>query len=294
MNVSLYLSSVEQQSHQIISFCERQQAGYRELQGNLQQFIADKTLEGNVYTEAKNYFAQLYLPLIHGILLLTEKNVAANKQFPEEYKFCVDYCSLQSEELSDGIREWAERIEDLRIQQEKIRHSELNPLLKVFQLERVEILMELFYTAKKEMEDKLERLLSFHASSPQLFGDIKELEAIVCKEIERIKQLKKINNVSFQMSHVEKSFKKNIQKQKFTQNIENFQKIYNLIKPEQWSQKSFLDCIAVLAVKEKRLKAVLGWQTKEINAYLNELMTDFSSKSEKEILTSLLAERLNK
>lgn len=77
-------------------------------------FILEPELKGKTYESAKEYFAQAYIPLANGIILLSEAIIKAHQQFPQRYIEEVDNNSLDSDILQGQIQNLEHTIQSMK------------------------------------------------------------------------------------------------------------------------------------------------------------------------------------
>lgn len=180
MSVDMYLSPSKNQAESVATMCKTQTESYEDLQKAINDFvIGSPFLTGKAYDSAKAYFQTVLYPLAQGGILLSEAVENAVKKFPEEYLAQVDSGDLKQSELEEQIQQ-ADR---LLAQAEDIRtelHSSKTPdVTKLAQLTLNTALIGMYGTTKQKLEEQLQKLLAFHASSPTLFSEIAELQAAV-------------------------------------------------------------------------------------------------------------------
>ncbi|MBC1419907.1 polymorphic toxin type 44 domain-containing protein [Listeria fleischmannii] len=189
MSVDMYLSQSDSQATSSSAMCQQQIQGYEELQKAISSFtLTTPFLRGAAYDSAKAYFSAVLFPLAQGGLLLTEAVGHAVKKFPETYRSQVDSKDLKEEELKEQIRQ-----ADLLIQQaEELKSSstslEAPDLLKDLQFfQKNQSLINIHQSVKKDLEEKLAKLMAFHASSPSIFSEIATLESAVQQGLSQTK-----------------------------------------------------------------------------------------------------------
>lgn len=176
----MYVSASQSQARSVGTMCKQQVQGYQQAQKAINDFALNSPfLSGKAYDSAKAYYSSVLYPLAQGGMLLSEAVEQAVKKFPEEYITQVDSGDLKQSELERKIKE-ANR---LLCQAEDIRHelssSNTPSLLKTFQLARNAMLIGIYGNVKKELEEQLQKLLAFNASSPSIFSEIASLQSAV-------------------------------------------------------------------------------------------------------------------
>ncbi len=157
--------------------CQEQIQCYEELQQAIHNFTENSTsLTGKAYESAKTYFEAVIYPLAQGGLLLSEAVERAVKKFPDDYRAQVDSGDLKQIELEEQIRQANQLLNQAESIQTTLLTTEVQGIMKDFQLHQNQLLIGVYQGVKRELERKLEKLLAFNASSPQIFSEIDTLE----------------------------------------------------------------------------------------------------------------------
>lgn len=180
MSVDMYLSSSQQQASSVSSLCKKQIEGYESAQKAIADFVGNApNLKGKAYDSGKAYFNAVLSPLAKGGILLSEAVEKAVKKFPEDYIAKVDSGDLKQSELEERIREVSQRLSQMQTARDAINSSKTPDLSKGYQLTANSMLMNVYNAQKQKLQEKLEKLLEFNATSPQLFSDIASLQSAV-------------------------------------------------------------------------------------------------------------------
>ncbi|EIA19123.1 T7SS effector LXG polymorphic toxin [Listeria fleischmannii] len=203
MSVDMYLSQSDSQATSSSAMCQQQIQGYEELQKAISSFtLTTPFLRGAAYDSAKAYFSAVLFPLAQGGLLLTEAVGHAVKKFPETYRSQVDSKDLKEEELKEQIRQ-----ADLLIQQaEELKSAstslEVPDLVKDLQFfQKNQSLINTHQSVKKDLEEKLAKLMAFHASSPSIFSEIASLKQAVDQGLAQTKTAWNSSTGTFNISN---------------------------------------------------------------------------------------------
>lgn len=116
---------------------------------------------------------------MQGGILLTEATEEAVKKFPERYQSEVDSGDLKQSELEEQIRRVNELIHQTNDLENQVRQSPLSETDQYMQLQLNQALMEAYQTSKQELEEKLQKLIAFHTSSPRIFSEIARLKQAI-------------------------------------------------------------------------------------------------------------------
>ncbi|EUJ43743.1 T7SS effector LXG polymorphic toxin [Paenilisteria rocourtiae] len=188
MSVDMYVSESQGQAASVSNLAKQQIIGYEQLQKAINEFAMNSPfLTGQAYDSAKAFFTAVLYPLAQGGILLSEAVEQAVKKFPEEYISRVDSGDLKQSELEEKIRQTDDLItqaEDIRRQ---LQSSSTPDIVKFFQLSANATMIGLYNNIKKELEEKLRKLMDFHASSPTIFEEISVLQQAVKQGLSQTK-----------------------------------------------------------------------------------------------------------
>ncbi|EUJ33009.1 hypothetical protein MFLO_05330 [Listeria floridensis FSL S10-1187] len=180
MSIDMYVSKSKAQEASTSSVCQHHVEGYAAIQQAISQFtLSSPLLMGKAYESAKAFYSAVLYPLVQAGILLSEATGKAVKEFPERYQSEVDSGDLKQSELEEKIRE----VDQLITQTNDIHHmltsSSLTELDRQNQILLNRGLLDTYQTEKKELEEKLQKLVAFNASSPTLFSEITSLKQAI-------------------------------------------------------------------------------------------------------------------
>ncbi|WP_246215607.1 T7SS effector LXG polymorphic toxin [Listeria valentina] len=187
MSINMYVSKSKAQATSTSQVCQQHLEGYAALQKAISQFTLEPFLKGKAYDSAKAYYSAVLYPLIQGGILLTEATEEAVKKFPERYQSEVDSGDLKQSELEEQIRQADNLINQANTLQKQVMQSPLPETDQQLQLKLNQALIDVYQTSKKELEEKLQKLVAFHASSPNIFSEIASLKQAVDQGIAQTK-----------------------------------------------------------------------------------------------------------
>ncbi|MBC1514616.1 T7SS effector LXG polymorphic toxin [Listeria immobilis] len=179
MSIDMYVSKSKAQATSTSQVCQQHLEGYEAIQQAISQFTLEPFLKGQAYDSAKAYYSTVLYPLVQGGILLTEATEAAVKKFPERYQSEVDSGDLKQSELEEQIRRVNELIHQANDLENQVRQSPLSETDQQIQLQFNQALLEAYQTSKQELEEKLQKLIAFHASSPRIFSEIAHLKQAI-------------------------------------------------------------------------------------------------------------------
>lgn len=180
MGVNMFVSSSQEQASSTSSMVRQQIQGYQEVQKAINGFvIGTPFLKGKTYDSAKVYYHSVLIPLAKGGQLLSETVEKAVNKFPQEYQAKVDHGDLKQDELEERIRQANQLIQQTQYMRDQLSSSKMPDFSKAAQLTINGMMTNIYNDVKRELEEKLRKLLAFNASSPSIFSEIAALEAAV-------------------------------------------------------------------------------------------------------------------
>lgn len=180
MSIDMSVSSSQEQATSVNTMCQKQIQGYQQLQQAINQFVMSSAeLQGKTYDSAKQYFSAVLLPLAKGGMLLSEAVSKACQKFPDDYQSQVDSADLKSSELEEQIKQYQQGIDMANAILQTVSSSPLPDPTKKTVLDSVNNVKDGQEKAKKKLEEKLEKLKAFDASSPSIFSEIVALESAI-------------------------------------------------------------------------------------------------------------------
>ncbi|OJG64434.1 hypothetical protein RV09_GL001863 [Enterococcus moraviensis] len=184
----MYLSSANSQATGVSALSNKHHNGYNQLETSLQQFAGDSVLKSDSYDSAKAFYSAVLIPLAQGGILLTDAVEEACKKFPEQYTSEVDSSDLKSEELEKEIEELENNITRVQDLQRELLHFPVPPPVKQLLMNQNRQSVTRDQEAKRKLEEKLQKLQAFHASSPTIFSEINALKTTIDQGIAQADQ----------------------------------------------------------------------------------------------------------
>jgi hypothetical protein len=179
--VKMVLAASQTQASSVSSKSTATVQAYENLIQSLQLFVSEEQLKSMAYDNAKSYYSSVLIPFVKASILLTEAVAEACQKFTDTYQAEVDSCDLDSEVLERQINEAQVQINRLEAIWRENSLKDIPDNIKGNQLFQNGQTMERIFNMKTMLQDKLNKLLQFEASSPQLFANISNLKAIVEK-----------------------------------------------------------------------------------------------------------------
>lgn len=187
-SIDMYLSSANSQATGVSALSNKHHNGYNQLETSLQQFAGDSVLKSDSYDSAKAFYSAVLIPLAQGGILLTDAVEEACKKFPEQYISEVDSSDLKSEELEKEIEELETNITRVQDLQRELLHFPVPPPVKQLLMNQNRQSVTRDLEAKRKLEEKLQKLQAFHASSPTIFSEINALKTTIDQGIAQADQ----------------------------------------------------------------------------------------------------------
>lgn len=176
----MYLSELQSQTNSVSQMTKHQVQGYEQLQKAISDFTLNSPfLTGQTYESAKAYFSTVLFPLAQGGILLSEAVEQAVKQFPATYISDVANGDLKQAELEEKISQADSLITQAEELARQLQSSTMSDISKSVQLSANEKMIGLYGTVKRELEEKLRKLVLFNYTSASIFAEITVLEAAV-------------------------------------------------------------------------------------------------------------------
>lgn len=182
MSIDMYLAQSRNQAASVKNACDQLAADYRSLLLSNNDFIQDTELTGEAYTSAKEFFSAVIQPLVRGGEIFSAMTAAACQQFTDTYEAEVDSVSLRSTDLEDRIAGLEQSIQDIEYMDDYLPTVGMGIIaLRQSNQRTIDILL----TTKRDLEEKLEHLRSFDASSPTLFSEVDSFAATLAQGLEQ-------------------------------------------------------------------------------------------------------------
>lgn len=165
MSIDMYLG----QASSVKNACSQLAQGYTSLIQSNQQFMGAGELSSKGYDSAKEFFAAVIQPLVQGAEVGADMTAEACQKFVDQYTSDVDSIDLKSDDLERRIQQ----INTSILNMESINRglpklpTGTNPLEQANRR-----IIESLETTKRNLEKKLEKLMTFNGSSPAIFDGV--------------------------------------------------------------------------------------------------------------------------
>lgn len=273
MSVDMYLDQSQSQAQSVGAMIDQQLAAYDGVEQALQVFMntAD-SLQGQAFDSARTLVSSKVLTLLTGARLLSEKVKEAVTKFPEEFSSQVAPESLKESELREDIARLSSQLDAAQHQMSKIGSSKLSSDSKRSAMHQQEAIVTQLSQAKHLLEEKLEKLLTFHGTSPSLFADIESLHADVKAGAVQLNASWDAEQGAFRLLDTDQ-WEENIVDAKFAQ-------AYNVQRPEGMSDSEWKTYRHTLRVQAQSLEQD-GWSQEAIkNGYIDTVNASYDPRRE--------------
>jgi len=181
--VKMSLGNSTSQGSSTSSISSSRISAYNGAISSLNSFIGASNLQGNAYSSAKSYASTVLIPLIQGAILLSEAVSNAVTTFPNRYTSEVAGESLDSEVLEAQIATYQAAYD----RSSAWLTSEMSKkVLNESSILRAQQSMARNLGKVTELQEKLDKLMAFNASSPSLFDEISGLYSAVSQGLGQV------------------------------------------------------------------------------------------------------------
>lgn len=255
MSIDFFVGEVQTQTNGVKSNCQRYISGLEAVKSAVQTFVDDTQLTGDTYRSAKSYFAQSYIPLSNGLIMLCEALGQAHEEFVSRYLSEVDSNDLQSELLEEQIRQLDTMIYGMMHELKACSNEDFEAkagIQKYLASQR---------ELKQELQERLNKLRTFDGTSAAIFSTIDSLASIVQQGLAEVASGKawSASTGTFSANRLSMDWSKSLQEnwenkenEKAKELFENFQKL-----PIENQQE--LAQLLVNASEEEKENILLQW-----------------------------------
>ena len=181
--VKMSLGNSTSQGSSTSSISSSRISAYNGAISSLNSFIGASNLKGKAYNSAKDYASTVLIPLIQGAILLSEAVSNAVTTFPSRYTSEVAEEDLDSEVLEAQIATYQAAYD----RSSAWLTSEMSKeVLNESSILRAEQSMARNLGKVTELQEKLDKLMAFNASSPSLFDEISGLYSAVSQGLSQV------------------------------------------------------------------------------------------------------------
>ena len=271
MGIEVYRGSLDSQASSTGTMIEQQLKAYESLETSLTQIENSASrLSGQAYDSFRSFVTSVVQPLKEAGVALAEATQESVKKLPASYRSEVADEDLQEEKLVSDIEQCDRMI--------AIFHAEINEIAaskstsagdfqRLQRLERIQglnVLNGIFQAARNKLQEKLNKLRAFNASSSSIFWEIDILAQAIQIAVNQI-------NVAWDPNTGMYSIPKDLSwSDLVNETIKNkeFENEYLPKKPKDVTSFEYNQFLTGLREQSVNLKEIDGWDKDAIKGYV--------------------------
>ena len=271
MGIEVYRGSLDSQASSTGTMIEQQLKAYESLETSLTQIENSASrLSGQAYDSFRSFVTSVVQPLKEAGVALVEATQESVKKLPASYRSEVADEDLQEEKLVSDIEQCDRMI--------AIFHAEINEIVaskstsagdfqRLQRLQRIQglnVLESIFKATKNKLQEKLNKLRAFNASSPSIFWEIDVLAQAIQIAVNQI-------NVAWNPNTGMYSIPKDLSwSDLVNETIKNkeFENEYLPKKPKDVTAFEYNQFLTGLREQSVNLKEKDGWDKDAIKGYV--------------------------
>ena len=265
MGIEVYCGSLDSQVESTTAMTKSQLDSYKELGISLEQ------VENSVSDlSGKAFITSVIIPLKETGIALAEATQKDVKSLPKEYRAQVADEDLQEDKLIEDIQHYDQLIAANQASIDTIEVNKSTSSGNFQNLQRLQSLQKLgdtYSAARDKLQEKLDKLRVFNASSPEIFGDIDALAQAIDTGVGQLASSWDANTGTYSIpadlswTTVAGELKAN----------RDFAKKYQIERPQNLSWKEYNSYITGLHKQAEELKKVDGWDDAAVKNYINQV-----------------------
>lgn len=271
MGIEVYCGSLDSQVESTTAMTKSQLDSYKELGISLEQVensVSD--LSGKAYDSFRAFITSVIIPLKETGIALAEATQKDVKSLPKEYRAQVADEDLQEDKLIEDIQHYDQLIAANQASIDTIEVNKSTSSGNFQNLQRLQSLQKLgdtYSAARDKLQEKLDKLRVFNASSPEIFGDIDALAQAIDTGVGQLASSWDANTGTYSIpadlswTTVAGELKAN----------RDFAKKYQIERPQNLSWKEYNSYITGLHKQAEELKKVDGWDDAAVKNYINQV-----------------------
>lgn len=268
MGIEVYCGSLDSQVESTTAMTKSQLDSYKELGNSLEQVensVSD--LSGKAYDSFRAFITSVIIPLKETGVALAEATQADVKSLPKEYRAQVADEDLQEDKLIEDIQHYDQLIAANQASIDTIAASKSTSSGSFQRLQGLQKLGDTYSAARDKLQEKLDKLRAFNASSPEIFGDIDALAQAIDTGVGQLDSSWDANTGTYSIpadlswTTVAGELKAN----------RDFAKKYQIERPQNLSWKEYNSYITGLRQQAEELKKVDGWDDAAVKNYINQV-----------------------
>mgnify|MGYP000979268186 FL=1 len=179
MGIEVYRGSLDSQASSTGTMIEQQLKAYESLETSLTQIENSASrLSGQAYDSFRSFVTSVVQPLKEAGVALVEATQESVKKLPASYRSEVADEDLQEEKLVSDIEQCDRMIAIFHAEINEIAASkstsagDFQRLQRLQRIQGLNVLESIFKATKNKLQEKLNKLRAFNASSPSIFWEI--------------------------------------------------------------------------------------------------------------------------
>lgn len=271
MGIEVYRGSLDSQASSTGTMIEQQLKAYEVLETSLTQIENSASrLSGQAYDSFRSFVTSVVQPLKEAGVALAEATQESVKKLPASYRSEVADEDLQEEKLVSDIEQCDRMIAIFHAEINEIAASkstsagDFQRLQRLQRIQGLNVLESIFKATKNKLQEKLNKLRAFNASSPSIFWEIDVLAQAIQIAVNQI-------NVAWNPNTGMYSIPKDLSWSdlvKETIKNKEFENEYLPKKPKDVTSFEYNQFLTGLREQSVNLKEIDGWDKDAIKGYV--------------------------
>ena len=271
MGIEVYRGSLDSQASSTGTMIEQQLKAYESLETSLTQIENSASrLSGQAYDSFRSFVTSVVQPLKEAGVALVEATQESVKKLPASYRSEVADEDLQEEKLVSDIEQCDRMIAIFHAEINEIAASkstsagDFQRLQRLQRIQGLNVLESIFKATKNKLQEKLNKLRAFNASSPSIFWEIDVLAQAIQIAVNQI-------NVAWNPNTGMYSIPKDLSwSDLVNETIKNkeFENEYLPKKPKDVTAFEYNQFLTGLREQSVNLKEIDGWDKDAIKGYV--------------------------
>lgn len=271
MGIEVYRGSLDSQASSTGTMIEQQLKAYESLETSLTQIENSASrLSGQAYDSFRSFVTSVVQPLKEAGVALAEATQESVKKLPASYRSEVADEDLQEEKLVSDIEQCDRMIAIFHAEINEIAASkstsagDFQRLQRLQRIQGLNVLNGIFQAARNKLQEKLNKLRAFNATSPSIFWEIDVLAQAIQIAVNQI-------NVAWNPNTGMYSIPKDLSwSDLVNETIKNkeFENEYLPKKPKDVTAFEYNQFLTGLREQSVNLKEKDGWDKDAIKGYV--------------------------
>ena len=271
MGIEVYRGSLDSQASSTGTIIDQQLKAYESLETSLTQIENSASrLSGQAYDSFRSFVTSVVQPLKEAGVALAEATQESVKKLPASYRSEVADEDLQEEKLVSDIEQCDRMIAIFHAEINEIAASkstsagDFQRLQRLQRIQGLNVLESIFKATKNKLQEKLNKLRAFNASSPSIFWEIDVLAQAIQIAVNQI-------NVAWNPNTGMYSIPKDLSwSDLVNETIKNkeFENEYLPKKPKDVTAFEYNKFLTGLREQSVNLKEKDGWDNDAIKGYV--------------------------